>query len=103
MLFTFGETAPKTQAVIDSALDGVLFIDEAYTIAMSKGTSNYSAECIATLAKAMEIYHDRLIVIFAGYTKEMNDFINTNQGLMSRIGYELEFPDFSKTELMDNF
>jgi len=98
-----GETAPKTQAVIDSALDGVLFIDEAYTIAMSKGTSNYSAECIATLAKAMEIYHDRLIVIFAGYTKEMNDFINTNQGLMSRIGYELEFPDFSKTELWTIF
>ena len=98
-----GETAPKTQAVIDSALDGVLFIDEAYTIAMSKGTSNYSAECIATLAKAMEIYHDRLIVIFAGYTKEMNEFINTNQGLMSRIGYELEFPDFSKTELWTIF
>ena len=98
-----GETAPKTQAVIESALDGVLFIDEAYTIAMSKGSSNYSAECIATLAKAMEMYHDRLIVIFAGYTKEMNEFINTNQGLMSRIGYELEFPDFSKTELITIF
>ena len=100
-----GETAPKTQAVIDTALDGVLFIDEAYTIMASKGgsTSNYPAECMATICKAMELYKDRLIVIFAGYTKEMNDFINENQGLMSRIGYELEFPDFSKEELLQIF
>ncbi len=100
-----GETAPKTQAVIDSALGGVLFIDEAYTIMASKGgsTSNYPAECIATICKAMELYPKDLIVIFAGYTKEMNEFINTNQGLMSRIGYELEFPDFSKAELMQIF
>ena len=100
-----GETAPKTQAVIDTALDGVLFIDEAYTIMASKGggTSNYPAECMATICKAMEMYKDRLVVIFAGYTKEMNDFINANQGLMSRIGYEIEFPDFSKAELMQIF
>lgn len=100
-----GETAPKTQAVIDTALDGVLFIDEAYTIMASKGgsTSNYPAECMATIAKAMELYKDRLVIIFAGYTKEMNDFINANQGLMSRIGYELEFPDFSKDELITIF
>ena len=95
-----GETAPKTQSVIDSAIDGVLFIDEAYSIMASKGgsTSNYPAECMATICKAMETYKDRLIIIFAGYTKEMNDFINANQGLMSRIGYELEFSDFSKTK-----
>ena len=100
-----GETAPKTQAVIDSALDGVLFIDEAYTIMASKGgaTSNYPAECMATICKAMELYKDRLVIIFAGYTKEMNDFINANQGLMSRIGYELEFSDFSKEELLQIF
>ena len=100
-----GETAPKTQAVIDSALGGVLFIDEAYSIMASKGgsSSNYPAECIATICKAMETYKDNLIIILAGYTKEMNDFINTNQGLMSRIGYELEFPDFSKSELMQIF
>lgn len=100
-----GETAPKTQSVIETALDGVLFIDEAYTIMASKGgsSSNYPAECIATICKAMELYKDRLIIIFAGYTKEMNDFINSNQGLMSRIGYELEFPDFSKNELMQIF
>lgn len=100
-----GETAPKTQAIIDTAIDGVLFIDEAYTIMASKGgsTSNYPAECMATICKAMELYKDRLVIIFAGYTKEMNDFINENQGLMSRIGYELEFPDFTKEELMQIF
>ncbi len=100
-----GETAPKTQSVIDSAIDGVLFIDEAYSIMASKGgsTSNYPAECMATICKAMETYKDRLIIIFAGYTKEMNDFINANQGLMSRIGYELEFSDFSKDELLQIF
>ena len=88
-----------------NSCNGVLFIDEAYTIMASKGgsTSNYPAECMATICKAMELYKDRLIVIFAGYTKEMNDFINENQGLMSRIGYELEFPDFSKEELLQIF
>ena len=100
-----GETAPKTQMVIDSALDGVLLIDEAYTIMSSKGgtSSNYSLECMATISKAMELYKDRLVIIFAGYTKEMNDFINSNQGLMSRIGYEIEFSDFSKEELLQIF
>lgn len=100
-----GETAPKTQAVIETALDGVLFIDEAYSIMASKGgsSSNYPAECMATICKAMDLYKDRLIIIFAGYTKEMNDFINSNQGLMSRIGYEMEFPDFSKEELIQIF
>ena len=100
-----GETAPKTQSVIDTALDGVLLIDEAYTIMASKGgtSSNYSSECMATISKAMEIYKDRLVVIFAGYTKEMNDFINNNQGLMARIGYEIEFPDFTKEELLQIF
>lgn len=100
-----GETAPKTQTVIESALDGVLFIDEAYTIMSSRGgaSSNYASECIGTLCKAMEMYKNRIIIIFAGYTKEMNDFINTNQGLMSRIGYEIEFPNFTKDELMNIF
>lgn len=100
-----GETAPKTQAIIDSAIGGVLFIDEAYAIMASKGgsSSNYPAECMATICKAMELYKDNLIIMFAGYTNEMNEFINANQGLMSRIGYELEFPDFSKDELMQIF
>ena len=99
-----GETAPKTQAIIDSALDGVLFIDEAYTLNASKGgNSNYTAECMATISKAMDLYKDRLIIIFAGTTREMNEFINSNPSLMSRIGYEFDFPNFSKTELMQIF
>lgn len=98
-----GQTAPKTQKVIETALDGVLFIDEAYALMSSKGSADYASECISTICKAMELYKDRLIIIFAGYTKEMNDFINKNQGLMSRIGYEIEFPDFTKDELWEIF
>ena len=99
-----GETAPKTQAIVDSALDGVLFIDEAYTLNASKGgNSNYTAECMATISKAMDLYKDRFIVIFAGTTREMNEFINSNPSLMSRIGYEFDFPNFSKSELMQIF
>lgn len=98
-----GQTSPKTQRVIDSALDGVLFIDEAYSIMSSKGTADYPAECISTLCKAMETYKDRIVIIFAGYTKEMNDFVNKNQGLMSRIGHTIEFEDFSKDELVEIF
>ncbi len=98
-----GQTAPKTQRIVDSALDGVLFIDEAYSIMSSKGTADYPAECISTLCKAMETYKDRLVIIFAGYTKEMNDFVNKNQGLMSRIGHIIEFEDFSKEELLEIF
>ena len=98
-----GQTALKTQAVIDKALDGVLFIDEAYSIMASKGTADYPAECIATLCKAMDTYKDRLVIIFAGYTREMNEFINKNQGLMSRVGNEIEFPDFTVDELWEIF
>ncbi len=98
-----GQTAPKTQKVIESALDGVLFIDEAYSLMSSRGSADYASECISTICKAMETYKDRLVIIFAGYTKEMNDFINKNQGLMSRIGYEIEFPDFTKDELWEIF
>lgn len=98
-----GQTALKTQKVIETALDGVLFIDEAYSIMASKGTADYPAECIATLCKAMDTYKDRLVIIFAGYTREMNDFINKNQGLMSRVGSEIEFPDFSVDELWQIF
>ena len=98
-----GQTAIKTQKVIESALDGVLFIDEAYAIMSSKGTADYPAECISTLCKAMDTYKDRLIIIFAGYTREMNDFINKNQGLMSRVGNEIEFPDYTVDELWQIF
>ena len=99
-----GQTGPKTQAVIDSALDGVLFIDEAYAIMEHNGTNaSYSAECVATLLKAMEDYRGRLIIIFAGYTEEMRKFRDLNPGLKSRVGYEIDFDDYSVEELLQIF
>ena len=97
-----GETAVKTGAVIDKALDGVLFIDEAYTLASEAG-KDYGSEAIATLLKRMEDDRDRLVVIVAGYTSEMRDFINMNPGLKSRINRYIEFPDYSAGELAEMF
>ena len=97
-----GETAVKTGAVIDKALDGVLFIDEAYTLA-SKSGKDYGSEAIATLLKRMEDDRDRLVVIVAGYTSEMRDFISMNPGLKSRINRYIEFPDYSAGELAEMF
>jgi len=97
-----GQTAPKTMDVINKSLNGVLFIDEAYTLAV-KGENSYNAEAIATLIQAMENYRDKLVVIFAGYTKEMQDFLNSNSGITSRIGYTLEFDDYTTEELIKIF
>ena len=97
-----GQTAPKTSLVIEKSLNGVLFIDEAYALA-AKNDNSYNAEAIATLIQAMENYRDKLVVIFAGYTKEMQDFLNSNSGIVSRIGYTLEFPDYTTDELIDIF
>ena len=99
-----GQTAPKTMAVIQKALGGVLFIDEAYTLASGAGQGNsYNEEAIATLIQAMENYRDNLVVIFAGYTKEMQAFLNANSGIVSRIGYTLEFEDYTVDELIKIF
>ncbi len=99
-----GQTAPKTMSVIEKALDGVLFVDEAYTLATKPGeTNSFNDECVATLIQAMENYRDRLVVIFAGYTKEMQAFLNTNSGLVSRIGYTVEFKDYTTDELIQIF
>lgn len=97
-----GQTAPKTMSVIEKAMNGVLFIDEAYSLAVSNNNS-YNAEAIATLIQAMENYRDKLVVIFAGYTKEMQDFLNSNSGIVSRIGYTFEFDDYTTKELIDIF
>ena len=97
-----GQTAPKTMAVIEKAMNGVLFIDEAYTLA-SKNDNSYNAEAIATLIQAMENYRDKLVVIFAGYTKEMQDFLDSNSGIVSRIGYTLDFDDYTTNELIEIF
>ena len=99
-----GQTAPKTMAVIQKALGGVLFIDEAYSLASNKGQgSSYNEEAIATLIQAMENYRDNLVVIFAGYTKEMQDFLDMNSGIVSRIGYTVEFEDYTEEELLQIF
>ena len=100
-----GQTAPKTMSVVDRARGGVLFVDEAYSLATGGQGHNsaYNEEAIATLIQAMENYRDDLVVIFAGYTKEMQDFLNANSGIVSRIGYTLEFEDYTIDELVAIF
>lgn len=97
-----GQTAVKTNKIIDSALDGVLFIDEAYSL-IAGGESDYGKEAIATLLKRMEDDRDRLVVILAGYTKEMKDFIDSNPGLQSRFNRYIEFPDYNADDLYQIF
>lgn len=99
-----GQTAPKTNEVIQKARGGVLFIDEAYALASGQGQGNsYNDEAIATLIQGMENYRDELVVIFAGYTKEMQDFLNANSGIVSRIGYTVDFKDYTPDELIKIF
>lgn len=99
-----GQTAPKTMSVIERALGGVLFIDEAYSLASKPGNnSSFNDECIATLIQAMENYRDNLVVIFAGYSKEMDAFLKSNSGIVSRIGYTMEFKDYTVNELITIF
>ena len=99
-----GKTGPKTDTVISKALDGVLFIDEAYSLVPEGGAGNdYGQEAISTILKRMEDYRDRLVVIVAGYKDEMQRFIDSNPGLQSRFNRYIDFPDYSGTELVDIF
>ena len=96
-----GQTAGKTYNVIKSAIGGVLFIDEAYAIT-GEGMK-FGDECISTILKMMEDYKDKLIIIFAGYKDEMQKFASSNVGLNSRIGYTINFPDYTIDELLEIF
>ena len=95
-----GHTAPLTNSVIESALGGVLFMDEAYSL-YRREQDSFGLDAIDTLVKGMEDHRDELVVILAGYTKEMETFLTANSGLASRFPNKIEFPDYTADELLD--
>lgn len=99
-----GETAPKTEAKINEAMNGVLFIDEAYRLsgsAESGSSANYGEEAISVLLKEMEDHRGQFCVILAGYRDEMRDMLKLNPGFESRVQFNLEFPDYNRDELRE--
>lgn len=98
-----GQTASKTSKVVESALGGVLFIDEAYALARSESANDFGREAIDTLVPMMENNRDRLVVILAGYSREMKVFLEANSGIASRISYTINFPDYNGQQLSEIF
>ncbi len=96
-----GHTAPKTQKLFESALGGILFIDEAYSL--FKTGNDFGKEAIETLLKLMEDNREKIVVIIAGYPNEMDDLLSSNPGLKSRFSTSLHFDDYSKDELLQIF
>jgi probable Rubsico expression protein CbbX len=95
-----GHTAPKTKEVLKKAMGGVLFIDEAYYLYRPENERDYGAEAIEILLQVMENQRDDLVVILAGYKDRMDTFFQSNPGMSSRIAHHLDFPDYSKEELL---
>jgi stage V sporulation protein K len=98
-----GHTAPLVKTVIETAMDGVLFIDEAYSLTPTGGQHDFAAEAVAALLTGMEDNRDRLVVIAAGYREEMEKFINSNPGLKSRFKTIIDFEDYSGEDLLRIF
>ena len=95
-----GHTAPKTKEIIKKAMGGVLFIDEAYYLYKPENERDYGAESIEILLQVMENNRDDLVVILAGYKDKMDLFFQSNPGMRSRIAHHLDFPDYSRDELL---
>jgi TPR repeat protein/AAA+ superfamily predicted ATPase len=98
-----GETAQKTRRAVESAFDGILFIDEAYALAQSESGVDFGREAVSTLLKMMEDHRDRFVVIAAGYTEEMKAFLSANTGFRSRFANHIDFEPFSAEELVRIF
>lgn len=98
-----GHTEKKTKEEIEKAMDGVLFIDEAYSLTKSDSKRDFGHEAVETLLKEMEDNRDRLVVIVAGYKKEMQAFLNSNAGLKSRFKNVIDFPDYTPNEMLEIF
>ncbi len=98
-----GQTAIKTKEVIDSAMGGILFIDEAYSLTHGKGENDFGQEAVDTILKAMEDHRDDFIVIVAGYTELMKEFVGSNPGLKSRFNQYISFEDYKPDELKEIF
>ena len=98
-----GETGKKTRAIIESAMGGVLFIDEAYSLIPKDSDRDFGPEAVATLLKMMEDYKNDLVVIVAGYKDEMEFFIDSNPGLKSRFTSYIDFPDYTPEEMQQMF
>jgi probable Rubsico expression protein CbbX len=95
-----GHTAPKTKRVLERAMGGVLFIDEAYYLYRSSDSKDYGQECIDILLQVMENDRDKLVVILAGYKDRMDDFFESNPGMNSRIAHHLDFAPYQLDELV---